>query len=93
MASGTNKNKGQGGRSGSEARKGGKRRAGRTLDQSERVVGSDETVFSLESNGNSRHASVGIGAFLVLLEGDALGVDGGHVDGKGRGLVVKVVVK
>jgi hypothetical protein len=40
------------------------------LDQGKRVVGPDETVFSLESNGNSSHAGIGVRALLVLLESD-----------------------
>lgn len=42
------------------------------LNQGKRVVGPDETIFSLESNGSSSHASISIGAFLVLLESDPL---------------------
>jgi len=47
---------------------------GEDLNQGKRVVGPDETVFSLESNGNSSHAGISISTLLVLLESDALSV-------------------
>lgn len=43
-----------------------------TLDQSKRVVGPDETVFSLEGKSNSGHAGIGIGALLIFV------VESGH---------------
>lgn len=53
---------------------------GEDLDQGKRIIGPDETIFSLESNGNCSHSGISIGAFLVLLEGEALSVeDSGHV--------------
>jgi hypothetical protein len=44
--------------------------AGLTLDQSKGAVGPDETIFSLESDGNSSHAGIGESAFLFILESD-----------------------
>jgi hypothetical protein len=41
-------------------------------------VRSNESVFSLESIGYSRHAGVCVGTFLVLVEGHALIVELRH---------------
>lgn len=46
--------------------------SGEDLDQSKRVVGPDETVFSLEGKSNSGHAGIGIGALLIFV------VESGH---------------
>lgn len=48
------------------------------LDQSKRPVSTDESVLVSEGVGNSSHSSVGIGAFLVIEQGHALGGDGRH---------------
>jgi len=45
-----------------------------TVDQSKRLMSTDESVLVSESVGNSSHSSVGIGAFLVI--------ERGHGDGR-----------
>lgn len=49
------------------------------MDQSKRILSSDEAEFALEGRGDSAHAGIMIGTFLVLLHVDARGVDSRHV--------------
>lgn len=41
------------------------------VNQGERVMSSDEAIFALEGGGDSAHAGIVIGTFLVLLHIDA----------------------
>jgi len=48
------------------------------VNQSKRLVSTNESVLVSESLCNRSHSSIGIGAFLVIEQGHALGGDWRH---------------
>ena len=49
------------------------------MEQSKRSVSTDKRVLVCEGIGNRSHSTVGIGAFLILQERNALSCDGSHI--------------